>query len=188
MRNRFVFLLVFGLAAVFQTGAAHAMVAFTEPVHRTFVFLHVVGAVVFLGNMIVTAMWMTQAKRSANSEILHFASRTVMRGDWLFTLPGVGLLLVPGLLTVGPWGGIPGASWAEVALTLLILSGVIWVVVLAPMQRKMIRLSADAVAAKAGVGDQFYTVLGRWMIWGGIATVLPMISVYLMVYKPSLWR
>lgn len=188
MRHRLVFLLTFGLVAVFQTGAAYAMIAFTEPVHRTFVFLHIVGAVIFLGNIIVTAMWMAQAKRSGNSEVLHFASRTVIRGDWMFTLPGVVLILVPGLLTVGPWGGIPGASWAELALALFILSGAIWLAVLIPLQKKMVRLSGEAVGTGSALSEQFYKAMGGWMMWGGIATLLPMVSVYLMVYKPSLWR
>jgi uncharacterized membrane protein len=171
----------------FAATDAFAFVSLTEPVHRTLVFFHLVGVILFMGNIIVTAMWMSQARRTQNAQVLHFASRSLMRSDTIFTVPGILLILVPGLLTVGPWGGFPGASWAELGLAFFLLSGLIWLIVLLRLQKRMVRLSQEAVESSSELGEPFYRAASQWMMWGGIATLLPMATLYLMVYKPKLW-
>jgi uncharacterized membrane protein len=166
---------------------AYAWPHFSAPVHQALVFLHIFGAIIFMGNIVVSAMWMTHAKRTRNTDVLHFAATGVMRADWVFTLPGALLILVPGLLAVGPHGGFPGATWAELALALFIVSGIIWTVILIPLQRRMVQMTSEAVSLNIGLTDRFYVVLKRWSMWGGIATLLPLVALYLMVYKPSLW-
>lgn len=162
-------------------------VSFSTPVHQTLVLLHVFGAIIFMGNIIVSAMWMTNAKRTGDTAVLYFASRMVVRADNVFTIPGIVLILGPGLLTVGPWGGFPTATWAEMALALFILSGVIWGAVLLPLQKRMLRMTREAVELKVGLSDGFYGALARWSAWGGVATLLPLVALYLMVFKPRLW-
>jgi uncharacterized membrane protein len=174
------------LAAVPSTVHAE-WISFSTPVHQTFVFLHVFGAIIFMGNIIVTAMWMANAGKTRDANVIYYASRMVMRGDAIFTTPGVILIVGGGLLTVGPWGGFPGASWAELALASFILSGIIWGVVLLPLQKRMVRISREAVEMKIGLSDSYYGVLRKWTMWGGIATLLPMMALYLMVFKPQLW-
>jgi uncharacterized membrane protein len=188
MHGRFaVPLVAVGLSSFVGATDAFAWVALTEPVHRTLVFFHIFGAILFMGNIIVTAMWMAQARRTQNAHVLHFASQSVMRADTIFTIPGILLILIPGLLTVGPWGGIPGASWAELGLAFFLLSGLIWLVMLLRLQKRMVRLSGQAVESNAALDESFHRTLGQWMMWGGIATLLPLASLYLMVYKPKLW-
>jgi uncharacterized membrane protein len=164
-----------------------AFINLSPPLHQVMVLLHIFGAIIFMGNMIVTAMWMAQAKRSQDEHVLHFAVRSVVRADLMFTLPGVILILVTGLLTIGGSGGFGHASWAELGLALFIFAGIIWGSILVPHQRKMLQLTQEAVELRTRLTDQFYTLLGRWMMWGGIATLLPLLALYLMVYKPKLW-
>jgi hypothetical protein len=40
---------------------------------------------------------------------------------------------------------------------------------------------------KIGLSDRFYGVMRKWTIWGGVATLLPLVTLYLMVFKPRLW-
>lgn len=167
--------------------ASAEWISFSTPVHQTFVLLHVFGAILFMGNIIVTAMWMANAKRTRDASVLYFASRMVMRADAVLTLPGIMLILVPGLLSLGPWGGFPTATWAEMSLALFIVSGVIWGALLLPLQKRMVRMTREAVELKIGLSDQYYGVLTRWNMWGGIATLLPLVALYLMVFKPHLW-
>ena len=155
--------------------------------NRLFVLLHVFGAIIFMGNLVVSAMWMAQARRTADASVLYFATRAVVRADWIFTVPGIVLLLVPGLLTIGLHGGFGRTSWAELALALFIGTGIIWGAILIPLQKKMVELTREAFELKLGLADHFYKVLSRWMMWGGIATLLPLVSLYLMVFKPQLW-
>ena len=141
--------------------------------YRWHTFLHIAGAVVFLGNVIVTAAWMLMAERTRSTSVIHFSAKAVIRADLLFTLPGVLLILLNGFAMVlarwGGWGALHQLSWITVALALFTASGVIWVGVLIPVQHRMAVFSA----------------LRKWYIWGGLAIVLPICSLYLMVNKPA---
>ena len=99
-------------------------------------FLHIAGAVVFLGNIIVTAAWMMLAERTKHVEVIHFSAKAVIRADLLFTLPGVLLILMNGFAMVfarwGGWGAFEQITWISVALALFTASGAIWAGMLIP--------------------------------------------------------
>ena len=148
------------------------------------VFLHVLGAILFLGNIIVTALWMNLAERSQNDAALRYAAGTVKWADVAFTAPGVLLLLTNGfILAYAAWGGLM-ASWIVVAPVLFILTGIVWMVFLLPLQNRMLRFSGSGEDELPG---QFYRALHQWYVGGLIATPLPLISLVLMVTKPQLW-
>ena len=68
--------------------------------------LHVLGAVLFLGNIIVTAFWKTLADRTGNLAVIRFSVRTTTLADLLFTLAGAVLLAASGHALASPLGGI----------------------------------------------------------------------------------
>ena len=115
-----------------------AAVAVSLPLfpYRWHTFLHIAGAVVFLGNIIVTAAWMLIAERTRSVNVIHFSAKAVIRADLLFTLPGVLLVLMNGFAMVlarwGGWGAFHQLSWITVPLALFTASGVIWLGVLIP--------------------------------------------------------
>ena len=75
-------------------------------------------------------------------------------------------------------------SWLSLSLVLLVLTGLIWVALLLPLQFRMVRLSQASVAA--GALDPDYTKASRrWAMFGGIATLLPVIILFLMAIKPG---
>src|SRR5690349_5344288 len=76
-------------------------------------FMHIVGAVLFIGNIVVTAMWMILAAMTKQRPVVHFAAKAVTQADLLFTVPGVLLLFLNGMsLAPAFGGGSPfGASW-----------------------------------------------------------------------------
>ncbi len=139
--------------------------------------LHIFGAVIFVGNIIVTGVWMLLAERTRDPAVLRFAARAVNWADVFFTGPGVVLVLWNGLVLAPHWGGIYGTSWITAALGLFALSGIVWVIFLIPYQHRLIQRS----------GDEFLQILHRWYFWGIIATILPLISLALMATKPPLW-
>ena len=98
--------------------------------YRWHTFLHIAGAVVFLGNIIITAAWMLMAERTRNVHVIHFSAKAVIRADLLFTLPGVLLVLMNGFAMVfDRWGGrdaIYPLSWISAALWLFTASGVVY--------------------------------------------------------------
>ena len=165
MFNRLLTLLSLTAATVVLGATnAFAFVEFSPSMHKMLVFLHVFGAVIFLGNIIVSAMWMANAKKTMDTMVIHFAVRMVQRADMIFTVPGILLILVPGILTLGPWGGFGHASWAELALALFLVTGIIWAVILLPLQRRMIRVTSEAVELRIALADYFYAVFSRWAI------------------------
>ena len=58
--------------------------------------LHLVGVVIFLGNIIVTAWWKVMADRTRDPKIIAFAQRQVTLTDWVFTFGGVTLVAIGG--------------------------------------------------------------------------------------------
>lgn len=156
--------------------------------YRWHTFLHIAGAVVFLGNIIVTGAWMLMAERTRNVNVIHFSAKAVFRADLLFTLPGVLLVLINGLVMVfDRWGGrdaIYQLSWISVALSLFTASGIIWVGLLIPAQHRMVVFSDPSVHPDS-LPSQFTSALHRWYFWGAIAIALPIGSLYLMVTKPA---
>lgn len=149
--------------------------------------LHILGAIIFVGNIIVTGVWMFLAERTREARVLSFASRVVNWADVFFTAPGVFLVLINGLFLSTLWGGLTRTSWVSAAIILFTLSGVVWVAFLLRDQHRLIVLSGGAVGVAGGLPAEFYRVLHRWYFWGVIATVLPLLSLALMVVKPALW-
>src|SRR5437870_6166744 len=78
--------------------------------------LHILGAVLFLGNITVTAAWMTWAVGQKDTRVAAFASAGVNKADRWFTSPGMILLLLNGLaLTNLAWGGWLGSRCHRIA-------------------------------------------------------------------------
>ena len=167
-----------------------AVLAVSLPLYpyRWHMFLHISGAVVFLGNIVVTAAWMLMAERTRSISVIHFSAKAVVRADFLFTLPGVLLILVNGLVMVfAVWGGrdtLYSLSWISSALALFTASGVIWLSVLIPVQHRMVVFS-DPAEYPDSLPRQFFSALHKWYLWGGLAIALPIGSLYLMVNKPA---
>ena len=168
-----------------------AAVAVSLPLfpYRMHTFLHIAGAVVFLGNIVVTAAWMLMAERSRSLNVIHFSAKAVIRADLLFTLPVVLLILLNGTAMVlarwGGWGAFHEMSWISLALALFTLSGAIWVGILITVQHRT-AVCSDPSGYEGEPPAKFLSALLRWYFWGAIAIALPVCSLYLMVTKPTL--
>lgn len=147
--------------------------------HTWNLFMHILGAIVFMGNIIVSAAWLSMARRSGSGGAVQMATRAVVVTDVLFTLPGSLLLLLN--------GGILGtvffkakAVWIFASIALFLVSAAIWLAVLVPLQRRML-----AVAQSEPAGAEMDGLMAKWFRFGGIAALLPLIVLVLMVVKPS---
>ncbi|OYW54650.1 MAG: hypothetical protein B7Y80_06310 [Hyphomicrobium sp. 32-62-53] len=144
---------------------------------------HVLGVVLFVGNIIVTAVWKGMADRTGRPEVVGFAQRLVTLTDWVFTLPGVLLVLFAGL-AMAHVGGLSTSEtpWIWHGLVLFTVSGLIWAGVLIPLQ--IVQGKAARAFEHGGVIPERYWRLNRqWFIWGIAATVLPVINIAIMVVK-----
>lgn len=152
--------------------------------------LHILGAVIFIGNIIVTAVWMVLAEQTGNTPTIQFAARAITRADLFFTAPGVILLLLNGLALAsmrwGGWSEFYEYDWISAGLALLAITAVVWVTMLLPRQIQMERISSSTPGGQ-DLSTEFYSLLHRWYVWGSIAVILPLIALVLMVTKPDLW-
>jgi len=146
--------------------------------------LHIVGAVLFLGNIIVTGWWKAMADRTRNPTIIAFAQRQVTLTDYVFTAGGVVLILATGIgnavLHDMDYLSIRWLAWG---FWLFTISGLIWALILIPVQIKQAKMAKQF--ANGGTIPEGYWRLARiWNSFGVLATVLPLVNVYWMVFKP----
>jgi uncharacterized membrane protein len=150
-------------------------------------FLHVLGAVLFLGNIVTGAFWKVRAHYGKQDLMaIHLTVKNIMLADYVFTIPGILLLLIPGYLMAANLGySLIAWNWVSAALLLFSVSGLLWLFILIPLQRKMIRYSEESVKADRQT-EAYKRVSKKWDIFGSIGTILPLISLILMVWKPGI--
>jgi uncharacterized membrane protein len=141
-------------------------------------FLHVLGAVLMLGNVIVTGLWAHWAFARAEGDVPAFAARAILKADLCCTFAGGALLVASGIamslgLRLDPWA----TPWLRHGALALALSTGVWLAVLLPDQWRLVRL-ADA-------GDQagLRRVYRRWALLGWAATGLLVWALWAMVAK-----
>jgi uncharacterized membrane protein len=151
--------------------------------YNVFKIIHLLGVVLFLGNIIVTGVWKALADRTRDPRVIAYAQRLVTLTDWIFTAGGAALILI------GAYGMAAAANldlrqtWLLWGQGLFILSGIVWILVLIPTQIVQARL-ARAFAADHAVPESYWRYSRRWYFWGTLATVVPLGNLYFMVFKP----
>ncbi len=72
--------------------------------------LHILGVVLFLGNIVVTGWWKLMADRTRDPRVIAFAVRQVILTDRVFTSGGAVILLAAG--TAALWAaGLDPWQW-----------------------------------------------------------------------------
>ena len=145
--------------------------------------VHLLGVVLVVGNAVTAAFWKIRADAQRVPAVIHSAARNVMLADYVFTLPGLVLLVVSGIVMAvrADWP-MNGWNWLTVSIALFAITGILWAALLIPLQRAMIRHSAEAVAS-GRIPAAYDRVSRIWAIGGTAATLLPVVILYLMVAK-----
>ncbi|MBI3774501.1 MAG: DUF2269 domain-containing protein [Gammaproteobacteria bacterium] len=143
--------------------------------------LHILGACLFLGNIIVSAFWKVLADRTGNYSVIRFATRLVNITDTVFTGLGATLLLVTGHVLAGNYGGIYSNGWILWSYVLFGISGAIWVAVLVPIQFKQAQILR--VSTIEEIPKEYHRLARLWSLAGTLATLFPLPAVYLMVSR-----
>jgi len=145
--------------------------------------MHLLGAVMFLGDILVTAVWVSVARKNRDPEVARVLVRGLFLTDALFLLPGVLLLLLNGGQLGVEWFKA-GAAWIMISVVLFLLTALVYGVLLEPVQKKLAR-AVDATPAGGTLPPEYDALLAKWFRWGGIATLLPLLTFALMVFKPT---
>jgi uncharacterized membrane protein len=146
--------------------------------------LHVIGVILFIGNIIITGWWKNMADRTRHPAVIAFAQRQVTLTDYIFTAGGATLLGVTGIANAVihdlAYYTIPWLKWP---LLLFIASGLTWLLILVPIQIKQARLSRT-FAGDGNIPEAYWRLGLLWNVFGVIAIILPLIATGFMVFKP----
>jgi len=147
--------------------------------YLTWKAIHILGAVLMVGNVTVTGAWTVLLWRRRTERTTVEIARGILWTDLLFTLPGGVLMTIGGIQMIR----IAGLPWTELAwlrqgIGLLAASSGIWLVLLLPDQLRMERCAASDP-------ERFGRLFRRWMILGWLATLLLYAGLWIMVRKPG---
>lgn len=147
--------------------------------------LHVLGVVLFLGNVITGVFWKLRADTTGDLRARAQALGGIIKADRWFTVPGVLLIVATGV-SMALLARLPmlGTLWIVASLALFGVSGLAFGIAVGPLQKKLL---ANVRAGLAGHWDETqYKLLSRsWMLWGIVATAAPLAALFLMVMKPT---
>jgi uncharacterized membrane protein len=149
--------------------------------------LHIIAVIAFLGNIGTGLFWHVHAARTRDPRLLAHTMDGIIRSDRLFTIPGVVVIVTTGIIAA-IIGGLPllRTGWILWTLVLFTLSGVIFMGIVAPLQRQLLALAQ--AGSGAGIFDYagYAMVARRWEVWGAAALLTPAAGLVLMVLKPAL--
>jgi uncharacterized membrane protein len=147
--------------------------------------MHLIGVVLFVGNITVTAVWKMLADRTREPPVVAYAQRLVVVTDIAFTATGVVLIIVSGQVMASDFGGVfGGPTWLTLGWSFFIASGVIWLAVLVPIELKQASL-ARGFRHGGEIPERYWRLSTLWAIFGAVATILPFVNIFLMVFKPD---
>lgn len=144
--------------------------------------LHVIGVVLFLGNIITGIFWKAHGDRGDLRSRAQ-ALDGIIRADKVFTTPSVFLLIATGV-TLVLLGNLSFLTpWILGSLVLFGVAGATFGARVGPLQKKLL---ANVRAGLAGSWNESeYQDLSRsWRFWGWVATLAPLVALILMVLKP----
>ena len=148
--------------------------------------LHVLAVVFFLGNIITGVFWKAHGDRTADPRIIAHTLEGVIRSDRWFTIPGVAFILVFGV-AAAIIGGLPilGTGWIWQSIVLFSVSGLAFMLEIAPLQRRLLSLASAGVNSQEWDAAAYRRLSRRWEFWGVVAILTPLAALVLMVYKPG---
>jgi len=140
--------------------------------------LHVLAAVLFLGNVVVTGVWSWVLFRQRARVDFRITAQAIVVTDWIFTFGGAAVLVTTGVgLAIGREIAIWDTFWLRQAILGLAISTALWLVVLVPTQRAMLRLAPTD-------DSKIRRLYWRWNVTGWIAVVPILWSLWCMTTKP----
>jgi len=149
--------------------------------------LHLAAVIAFLGNITTGLFWHAHAARTRDPRLLAHTVDGIIRSDRLFTIPGV-VIIIGGGVATAIVGGYPilGTSWILWSLILFAVSGLVFIIRVAPLQVRLRALAQAGVEQGSFDWARYQRLAHTWERWGAVALLTPVAAFVLMVLKPSL--
>ena len=149
-----------------------------EPVIR---FLHVTGAILFLGTLFVNYRIKSAAEKDGRSDILSFAYKLIRKNDVALSLPGLLLIVGCGLGLVGVFKAAVMRPWlfASLGLMLGVLGG--WMGGIIPAQIALSKIDNPELSQEA-----VKKASGRWNMGWWVTMISTMLILLFMIARGAL--
>jgi len=146
-------------------------------------FLHLLGVVLLVGNVTVSAIWKLYADATRDPVIIAFGQRLVTITDWFFTFWGVALLIVGGYGAAWVAGmDVLRDDWLVWSEVMFVVAGIIWLGVLVPIQVKQARMARE-FSRGAEIPPAYFRLGRLWITWGLIATAPLTAAMWIMLRR-----
>jgi uncharacterized membrane protein len=152
----------------------------TVVTYLVFKLLHLACVVAFMGNITIGVFWHKHAEQTRDPKLLAYVMDGIIASDRYFTVPGVIGIIITGVITAH-YGHFPllRTGWILWTLILFGISGLVFMLRVAPLQRQLKSLAEGAFNFAA-----YRATARRWELWGAIALLTPLAGMVLMVLKP----
>jgi uncharacterized membrane protein len=149
--------------------------------------VHILSVVLFLGNIVTGIFWKAHADATRDPRIQAHALEGINRSDAWFTMPAVFAIIVSGV-ALAMSAGLPilGTDWILASLIAFGLSGLLFGVSIAPLQRRLLAAARAAEAGAVWPSGDYRRMSVRWEVTGIVAILLPLAALAMMVFKPDL--
>jgi uncharacterized membrane protein len=145
--------------------------------------IHILGAILFLGNITIGPFWKMHAERSGDPKKIADTFDGIIKADRYFTMPGVTIIIIFGIGAALHGGyNLITTAWIFWSLILVIISGAAFMAKVVPIQKKIYALASNESEFN---WDVYKKLARQWDVWGSIATIAPYIAIVLMVIKPA---
>jgi len=148
--------------------------------------LHIASVIIFLGNITTGLFWAYHAHKSRDFALISATFDGIIRSDRLFTAPGVVGILVTGV-AAAILANLPllRTSWILWPIILFSISGLVFGVRVAPLQRKILDITRGTDTTNQA-WITYSKTYRRWELWGLVALITPVAALAIMVLKPAL--
>ena len=148
--------------------------------------LHIAAVILFIGNITTGLFWAAHAHRTRDFTVIAATFDGIIRSDRWFTIPGVFGIIAAGIAAaVTAKLPILGTGWILWSIVLFAISGMIFGIRVAPLQRELLRL-AQTASSTGSTWAAFQPTYVEWGHWGLLALLAPVLALVLMVLKPAL--
>ncbi|MBI4408152.1 MAG: DUF2269 domain-containing protein, partial [Gemmatimonadetes bacterium] len=144
--------------------------------------LHIAAVILFLGNITTGVLWKAHADRTGDPRLIAHTLAGIIRSDRWFTMPGVVAILISGFGAAGVAGyPLLRTGWIFWSIVLFTISGVAFMIRVAPLQRQMLALAQRGIDSGSFDAGSYQELSRSWAFWGLVALVTPAAAVVLMV-------
>ena len=146
--------------------------------------IHRIAVMLFLGNIITGLFRIRIAVKTQDLKIINFAMKGIIKADRYFTVPGVIIITIGGILAAA-YGHFPiwKTGWIFWSIIMCSISGIVFSIKLVPVQKKIYTLTKNTEGSTGFNWRQFNKLYSEWDIWGLIAVATPLAVFVMMILK-----